>query len=126
MAGHIRLPSEGCPTQGLFIHNLLATTNGGPCLICDSSNMFTVYIIRSQKNLSYYRGLTELTVQARLKFHNNGSVPSTKSARPWQLVWYGAFETELLARAFEKYLKSGSGHEFTRRHLTVSRQIPNT
>ena len=36
---------------------------------------------------------------------------------PWRLKFYTAFETLELAQAFERYLKSGSGHSFAKRYL---------
>ncbi|HLD17664.1 MAG TPA: GIY-YIG nuclease family protein [Patescibacteria group bacterium] len=79
--------------------------------------MFTVYILRSSKTGSYYRGFTELTAEERLAYHNQGLVSSTKGDCPWKLVWFGVFEERKTALNFEKYLKSGSGHGFTWRRL---------
>jgi len=36
---------------------------------------------------------------------------------PWVVDFYCAFATLGKAHAFELYLKSGSGHEFARRHF---------
>jgi len=33
------------------------------------------------------------------------------------VIWYAAFETEEKARAFEKYLKSGSGAAFAKKRF---------
>ena len=53
----------------------------------------TVYILRSDSNQSrHYTGLTS-DLEKRLKWHNAGP------------------------RRFEKYLKSGSGREFAKRHF---------
>ena len=41
----------------------------------------------------------------------------TAKHRPWKLKLYVAFETLELARSFERYLKSGSGHAFAKRHF---------
>lgn len=49
--------------------------------------------------------------------HNDGKVESTRPHRPWDLVWYGAFQTEKEARNFEKYLKTGSGKAFAYKRL---------
>jgi predicted GIY-YIG superfamily endonuclease len=79
--------------------------------------MFYVYILKSQKDGSLYKGLTE-NLKKRLTEHNsgNGSVYSNKN-RPYDLIWYCAFITKKKALDFEKYLKHGSGHAFTKRHL---------
>jgi putative endonuclease len=39
--------------------------------------------------------------------------------RPWRIKFYAAFETLTLAQKFERYLKSGSGHEFAEHHLRM-------
>ena len=37
--------------------------------------------------------------------------------KPWKVKFYAAFGTLAQAQAFEKYLKTGSGHEFAKRHF---------
>jgi hypothetical protein len=44
-------------------------------------------------------------------------IPHTAKFRPWKVETAVAFSSETKARAFEKYLKSGSGREFSRRHF---------
>jgi hypothetical protein len=44
--------------------------------------------------------------------------------RPWSLVVSIEFPTENAARRFEKYLKSGSGRAFTKRHFGLSLRSP--
>jgi putative endonuclease len=56
-------------------------------------------------------------VDERLKRHNSGYVPSTKLRLPVILVTYLAFTEEHKAFEFEKYLKSGSGRAFLKRHF---------
>jgi putative endonuclease len=53
----------------------------------------------------------------RLKFHNAGSVPATRALRPWRIKTAIAFTDETRARAFERYLKSGSGRAFAKKHF---------
>jgi len=53
-----------------------------------------------------------------MKDHNDGRSPHTKKFRPWILVAYFAFTQENMAIAFEKYLKSGSGRVFIKRHFS--------
>ncbi|MCF3652283.1 GIY-YIG nuclease family protein [Synoicihabitans lomoniglobus] len=56
-------------------------------------------------------------LKARLIKHNEGGSPHTAKYRPWKLVSYQAFESPEKARAFEAYLKSGSGRAFAQRHI---------
>jgi putative endonuclease len=56
-------------------------------------------------------------LRARLAKHNAGEVPHTSKYRPWRLRTYIAFDDEQRAIAFEKYLKSGSGRAFAKKHF---------
>jgi len=76
-----------------------------------------VYIIRSTRDATrYYVGLTS-DVQRRLSVHDSGGSEHTASLRPWYLVAAIEFSNESSAVAFEKYLKSGSGRAFAKRHF---------
>jgi putative endonuclease len=61
-------------------------------------------------------GITS-NVHDRLGWHNHGPSGHTVSHRPWSLVVSMEFATEKAARRFEKYLKSGSGRAFAKRHF---------
>jgi len=52
-----------------------------------------------------------------LQRHNNGYVPATENRRPVKLVTYLVFNDKYKAFEFEKYLKSGSGRAFTKKHF---------
>ena len=67
----------------------------------------------------YYTGLTS-NLAARLLFHNEGLCRHTESGRPWLVDLVVEFADERRALAFEKYLKSGSGVAFSKRHLRSS------
>ena len=58
-----------------------------------------------------YVGLTE-NLKTRLAQHNAGQSRHTSKYRPWTLKTYVAFSDRAKAEAFERYLKSGSGHAF--------------
>ena len=80
-------------------------------------DFFYVYILVSQaKETIHYTGITR-DLERRLLEHNRGACPHTLQHRPWRIETAIAFKSESKARAFEKYLKSGSGREFARRHL---------
>jgi putative endonuclease len=78
--------------------------------------MYYCYILLSSKSHRFYFGSAN-DLRLRFKQHNAGQVKSTKPHIPWQLVWYGAFDTEKEARDFEQYLKSGSGKAFAYKRL---------
>jgi predicted GIY-YIG superfamily endonuclease len=66
----------------------------------------------------YYTGVTS-HVASRVRAHNAGLRAATAAARPWTLDLVIAFPDEQRALAFERYLKSGSGVAFAKRHLRV-------
>jgi predicted GIY-YIG superfamily endonuclease len=79
--------------------------------------MFYTYILQSTSDTSQlYRGHTA-DLKQRLHDHNAGSCPHTAKYGPWTVKFYAAFENLELARRFEAYLKSGSGHAFAKRHF---------
>jgi len=76
-----------------------------------------VYILMSREDETiHYTGITR-DLEQRLLDHNQGNCPHTAQHRPRRIETAVAFKSESKARAFEKYLKSGSGREFARRHL---------
>ena len=78
-----------------------------------------VYILRSESDRSrHYVGLTN-DVRARLEWHNHGPTGHTIQYRPWSLVVSMEFATAKAAVRFEKYLKSGSGRAFAKRHFAA-------
>ncbi len=79
--------------------------------------MHTVYILRSMRDPTQrYIGLTN-DLAARLAKHNTGGSPHTSKFRPWELETAIAFQDEAKAAAFEKYLKTGSGFAFAKKHF---------
>lgn len=79
--------------------------------------MYYVYLIESQHSARRrYVGYTE-NLRQRIADHNSGTNSSTAPFRPWCLITYLAFSTKRQALAFERYLKSGSGHAFARKRL---------
>jgi len=80
-------------------------------------DMFYTYVIESlshpdQRYIGHTAGLRQ-----RLMDHNSGKCPHTSKFVPWKIKVYVASESIEQAQHFEKYLKSGSGHVFAKRHL---------
>lgn len=76
-----------------------------------------VYILRSAVDPSrHYIGMTS-HLPRRLGEHNAGRSDHTSKYCPWMIETAIAFRSREKARAFEKYLKSGSGRAFAKRHL---------
>ncbi len=77
--------------------------------------MHYVYLSESHPDEQYVGCTTDL--KQRLLRHNRGHSPHTAKFAPWQLVTYFAFQERKTTAAFEKYLKSGSGRAFAKRHF---------
>ena len=76
-----------------------------------------VYVLRNNEiPPRYYTGVAS-DVATRLTEHNAGSCIHTAKYRPWLVDVVIEFGDERRALAFERYLKSGSGVAFARRHL---------
>jgi len=76
-----------------------------------------VYVLKSaDPKAHFYIGLTH-DVRARLADHNAGRGPHTARYRPWQLHVTIELPDEQRAVDFERYLKSGSGRAFAKRHF---------
>jgi putative endonuclease len=78
-----------------------------------------VYILRSDREPErHYVGVTS-DVADRLEWHNGGPSGFTVSHRPWSIVLVVEFPDEKAAIRFERYLKSGSGRAFSKRHFSA-------
>jgi putative endonuclease len=76
-----------------------------------------VYILVSETDATkHYAGITR-DLSGRLQEHNRGHCPPTAKYKPWRIETAIAFASEKKARAFGRYLKSGSGREFARHHF---------
>ena len=79
--------------------------------------MHYVYILKSVKFPDkIYVGYTN-NLNNRLSVHNDGKSIYTSKYKPWELLGYMAFKAKETAIKFEKYLKSGSGKAFTKKHF---------
>lgn len=76
-----------------------------------------VYVLRNDDHdPRFYVGLTA-DVRQQLDDHSAGRFSSPSRHRPWQLHVVVVFPDESRAIRFERYLKSGSGREFAKRHF---------
>ena len=83
-----------------------------------------VYILRSESDPDrHYVGLTT-DVDERVEWHNHGPSGHTVRHRPWRVVVIVEFADERTAVRFERYLKSGSGRVFAKRHFAPLESIP--
>jgi len=75
-----------------------------------------VYVLQSADGEHYYVGVTD-DVLDRLARHKAGDVTHTAKYLPWKIRVSVAFSDEARAFAFERYLKSGSGRAFAKKHF---------
>jgi len=79
--------------------------------------MYFVYVLKSLNKNRFYKGFTR-DLDRRLREHNDGLCQTTRSLRPFVLVFVQMCDSRLEARKFEKYLKSGGGREIIREILS--------
>lgn len=76
-----------------------------------------VYVLKSGDPVPHdYVGLTA-DVDARTAAHDDGQCPHTAAVTTWRGHVVIAFSSQRTAARFERYLKSGSGRSFARRHF---------
>lgn len=79
--------------------------------------MFYVYILLCSDKRTYIGCSNDL--KDRLKRHEKSYIKATKNRLPVKLICYFAFAKEIIAFNFEKYLKSGSGRAFLKKHKFI-------
>lgn len=77
---------------------------------------YYVYVIESKKNGDLYTGYTKNLIQ-RLREHNQGLNFSTKSGKPWKLIYYEACLNKNDAKRRENYLKTSQGQRLLKCRL---------
>ena len=82
-----------------------------------------VYALRSKKDNGLYIGISKDPV-IRLREHNSGTTISTKSRRPFELIYQERCRNRIEAREREKKLKSGFGREFLKEKMLEIRARP--
>ena len=78
--------------------------------------MWCAYALQSKKDGWLYIGISS-DVKKRLEQHNRGYSRSTRSRVPFELFYVEECGSRVIARKWEKYLKSGNGREFLRAQL---------
>ena len=75
-----------------------------------------VYVLRSLKDNKFYTGYSS-DLKKRFREHQEGTVTSTKSRAPFELVFYEAYRNKYDAMRREKYLKTSKGKSTLRQML---------
>ncbi|OHA00459.1 MAG: excinuclease ABC subunit C [Candidatus Sungbacteria bacterium RIFCSPHIGHO2_02_FULL_47_11] len=77
--------------------------------------MHYVYILKCNDDTEYVGCMNDL--KDRMERHTRGHVLATKARLPVKLLCYAFFNNKYTAFNFEKYLKSGSGRAFLKKHF---------
>lgn len=80
--------------------------------------MYYCYILKSLKTGQYYVGSSE-NFENRLQLHNSGKVKSTKSNRPWEIVYFQNFQTIKEAYFWELQIKGWKSRKAVERLIST-------
>lgn len=80
--------------------------------------MFYTYILKSEKDCTYYYGHTT-NLKSRLKAHNSGKSKYTKSKRPWSIHYYEIFDSKSEAYRRELFFKSIDGYNWLKSNAII-------
>ena len=81
-------------------------------------NMHFVYFLQSKKDGKLYIGKTN-DIDRRLQEHNSGNVQSTKPRRPFKLLDFEQYDSELEARRAEIEWKKGCKREIPKEKFNL-------
>lgn len=76
--------------------------------------MYYVYVLLCNEKKTYIGCTNDL--KDRINRHQKAQIPATKERLPVKLISYFASSNKYTAFNFEKYLKSGSGRAFIKKH----------
>lgn len=79
--------------------------------------MWYAYILLCSDKKTYI-GCTDDLKDRKIR-HEKGQIPATKDRLPVRLISYFAFSNKYIAFNFERYLKSGSGRAFIKKHKLI-------
>ena len=80
---------------------------------------WTVYILRSKKDNSFYIGVSN-NIARRLKEHNKSLSQSTKSKIPWELIYTEVFDDRKYAYQKERKIKSQKKRKYIEKLIDSS------
>ena len=82
---------------------------------------YYVYIIRSDRDESYYVGSTQ-DIEARLTRHNQGRSRYTRNRGPWVVVYFEEYSRRADAVKREKAIKNRKSRDYIESLIRASRQ----
>ncbi len=79
--------------------------------LCSAVQMYSVYILQSERNGRRYVGSTG-DIGQRVDQHNSGMSNSTRPYRPWSLIYSEEFQTRSEAVRRESQIKSWRNRDY--------------
>jgi putative endonuclease len=79
--------------------------------------MYYTYILSSIVNPEHFYIGSTSNLKRRLAEHNSGKSIHTNKFKPWKIKNYIAFEDKTSVEGFERFLKSGNGRAFCKKHF---------
>jgi len=80
-------------------------------------DVFTVYVLRSDKNNKRYVGFTSKSADERLHEHLTGTNQWTRQNGPFRLIHTELYQDKHSAIKRERFLKSGQGRKWLDGHV---------
>ena len=87
-----------------------------------TSMYYTVYILRSNWDGNLYIGCTS-NLEQRLKQHADGKVRSTKSRRPFALIYSEVYSDKYAAYKMERFYKTAKGKRELKKKINHCRLV---
>jgi len=84
--------------------------------------MYYCYVLYSKEIDQTYIGSTN-NLSVRLLKHRELPTRTTARANDYKLIWFCVFSSRKHAERFERYLKTGSGRAFMKRHITIDEAL---
>jgi putative endonuclease len=81
---------------------------------------YYVYVLRSEKDGSFYIGHT-FDLEERIQRHNDGKSSYTRAKAPWKLIYQEVFTTRSEAMKREREIKRMKSREYIERLVRTSR-----
>ncbi|XOU94991.1 MAG: GIY-YIG nuclease family protein [Candidatus Kerfeldbacteria bacterium] len=79
--------------------------------------MYTVYILKSQKDGMRYIGVTLKDANIRIEEHNSNKSKFTRGHQPWKLIYTEVYKNKKESYIRESFLKSGQGRKWLDKKL---------
>ena len=117
--------AQACPVRYISPRSLMdkvlvfGTSDAGS-IPAEGAMVFKLYILFSDKFAKTYVGYTS-NLENRLLYHNTGKVKSTKSFKPWRIIYSEFAISSLEAKERERYWKSGAGRRKLKKIIAGSR-----